>query len=260
MIDDRELLSFRQSYYEILGTLFRREPSGDLLQQLATGIEERTLAARNLHPLLGAGWEEIEGFLKKAPAESLADTVADEYTRLFIGPHGPEINPYESYYLTGHLLDRPLADVRAFLKSAGLEKLEEYPEPEDFLAFELDVMRWLIGKQATATDPQEQTRGFHLQSDFLKEHLLVWAPACGRDIERAAGANFYRFAAKILQGFLALEPSFLREWGFATATSLDAARLRYASHRTWKGPTFDPSRENDPSREKPGDPSSENQE
>jgi TorA maturation chaperone TorD len=260
MIDDRELLSFRQSYYEILGTLFRREPSGDLLQQLATGIEERTLAARNLHPLLGAGWEEIEGFLKKAPAESLADTVADEYTRLFIGPHGPEINPYESYYLTGHLLDRPLADVRAFLKSAGLEKLEEYPEPEDFLAFELDVMRWLIGKQATATDPQEQTRGFHLQSDFLKEHLLVWAPACGRDIERAAGANFYRFAAKILQGFLALESSFLREWGFATATSLDAARLRYASHRTWKGPTFDPSRENDPSREKPGDPSSENQE
>lgn len=254
MIDDRELLSFRQSYYEILGTLFRREPSGDLLQQLATGIEERTVAARNLHPLLGAGWEEIEGFLKKAPAESLADTVADEYTRLFIGPHGPEVNPYESYYLTGHLLDRPLADVRAFLKSAGLEKLEEYPEPEDFLAFELDVMRWLIGKQATATDPQEQTRVFHLQSDFLKEHLLVWAPACGRDIERAAGANFYRFAAKILQGFLALESSFLREWGFATATSLDAARLRYASHRTWKGPTFDPS------REKPGDPSSENQE
>lgn len=254
MIDDRELLSFRQSYYEILGALLRREPSGDLLQQLATGIEERTVAARNLHPLLGTGWEEIEGFLKKAPAESLADTVADEYTRLFIGPHGPEVNPYESYYLTGRLLDRPLADVRTFLKSAGLEKLEEYPEPEDFLAFEMEVMRWLIEKQATAADAQDQARFFRLQSDFLKEHLLVWGPACGRDIERAEGANFYRFAAKILQGFLALELSFLRECGLDTATTLDAARLRYGTLRTWRGPTFDPT------REKPGDPSSENQE
>ena len=254
MIDDRELLSFRQSYYEILGALFRREPSRELLQHLANGIEERTKAARNLHPLLGAGWDEIDRFLRDTSPESLAETIADEYTRLFVGPHGPAINPYESFYLTGCLLDRPLADVRAFLKSAGIEKLEEYPEPEDFLAFELDVMSWLIGKQATATDPQEQTRVFHLQSDFLNEHLLVWAPACGRDIERAAGANFYRFAAKILQGFLALESSFLRELGFATATSLDAVRLRYASHRTWKGPTFDPSREN------PRDPSSENQE
>ena len=253
MIDDRELMSFRQSYYEVLGALFRREPSSELLHQLANGIAERTVAARSLHPLLGAGWKAIEHFLRDASPESLAETIADEYTRLFIGPHGPEVNPYESFYLTGRLLDRPLADVRAFLKSAGIEKLEEYPEPEDFLAFEMEVMRWLIGKQASATDPQEQTRFFRLQSDFLKEHLLVWGPACGRDIERAGGANFYRFAAKILQGFLALELSFLREWGLDTATTLDAARLRYAALRTWKGPTFDPS------REKPEDPSSENQ-
>jgi hypothetical protein len=38
MIDDRELLSFRQSYYQILGIFFRREPSDAVLQQLARGI------------------------------------------------------------------------------------------------------------------------------------------------------------------------------------------------------------------------------
>jgi TorA maturation chaperone TorD len=239
MIDDPELLSFRQSYYEVLGALFRKEPSGELLQQLASGIEERTQAARNLHPILGAGWEEIERFLKNTPAESLTEAVADEYTRLFIGPHGVEINPYESFYLTGRLLDRPLAEVRTFLKSAGIEKLEEYPEPEDFLAFEMEVMRWLIEKQARATDPQEQTRFFRLQSDFLKEHLLVWGPACGRDIERAGGANFYRSAAKIVQGFLALELSFLRDWGLDKVSSLEEARQRHGAVPAWKGPTFD---------------------
>ena len=243
MIHDRELLSFRQSYYEVLAALFRREPSGELLQQLAQGIGERTQAARNLHPLLGAGWEEIERFLTDTPSESLAETVADEYTRLFIGPHGPEVNPYESFYLTGRLLDRPLAGVRTFLKSAGIEKLDEYPEPEDFLAFEMEVMRWLIGKQSAATDPQEETRFVRLQADFLKEHLLVWVPTCAQDIERAESAKFYRFAAKILQGFLALELNFFREWGVDKVATLGDARLRYGTFRTWKGPTFDASGE-----------------
>jgi TorA maturation chaperone TorD len=243
MIHDRELLSFRHSYYEFLGAFFRQEPSGELLRQLADGIAERTAAARHLHPLLGAGWAEIERWLKHTPADESAKAVADEYTRLFIGPHGPTINPYESFYLTGRLLDRPLAEVRTFLKSAGIEKLEEYSEPEDFLAFEMEVMRWLIGKQAMAADPDEQERFFRLQANFLKEHLLVWAPACGGDIERSADANFYRCAAKILQGFLALEADLFREAGLGQVANLDLARLRYGTFPTWKGPVFDASGE-----------------
>jgi TorA maturation chaperone TorD len=239
MNPDLELHSFRQGYYELLVALFRSEPSSALLQQLANGIRERTQAARNLHPLLGQGWEEIERFLTNIPSESLAETVSDEYTRLFIGPHGPVINPYESFYLTGRLLDRPLADVRTFLKTIGIEKLEEYPEPEDFLAFQLEVMRWLIGKQMAAMDPQEKTRFLSLQSDFLKQHLLVWSPACAQDIERAKSAEFYRPVAKILRGFLEVELNLFGQWGLDKVVSLDEARQRYGAFRTWKGPTFD---------------------
>jgi TorA maturation chaperone TorD len=242
MIDDHALLTFRRSYYEVMAALFRGEPSAELVQQLADGIGERILAARNVDPLLGAGWEELARFLRETPEENLAGAVADEYTRLFIGPHGPEINPYESFYLTGHLLDRPLAEVRSFLKIAGIEKLEEYPEPEDFLAFELEVMRWLIEKQAAATDSQQQAHMVRLQLDFLRDHLLVWGPSCAQDIERAAGANFYRFAGKILQAFLMLELSFLREWGLDSVQTLDVVRQRYQNFAAWKGPTFDPDR------------------
>jgi TorA maturation chaperone TorD len=241
MIHDRELLSFRQSYYEMLGALFRSEPSGELLQQLMNGIRERAQAARNLHPLLGKGWEEMERFFAETPNEGRAEAVADEYTRLFIGPHGPEVNPYESFYLTGRLLDRPLADVRAFLKPVGIEKLEQYPEPEDFLAFELEVMRWLIAKQLAATDEQEEGRFLRLQSEFLSEHLLVWGPACAEQIEGAVGAKFYCSTAKILRGFLELELNFLREWGLDKVPSLATARQRYGALPIWKGPTFEPS-------------------
>jgi TorA maturation chaperone TorD len=238
MIPDPEH-SFRRDYYELLVALFRKEPAAELLQQLGKGIRERTQAARNLHPLLGQGWEEIKHFLAAMPSENLPETVSDEYTRLFIGPHGPVVNPYESFYLTGRMLERPLADIRTFLKAAGIQKLEEDPEPEDWLAFELEVMRWLIGKQLTAADSQEETRFLGLQSDFLKEHLLVWGPACARDIERATGARFYRSLAKILQGFLELELNFFRRRGLDKIASLDATRQRYGAVPTWKGPTFD---------------------
>jgi TorA maturation chaperone TorD len=170
----------------------------------------------------------------------LAGIVADEYTRLFIGPQAPAINPYESFYITGRLLDRPLADVRTFLRTAGIEKLEEYPEPEDFIAVELEVMRWLIEKQRAAKDPEERPRFARLQVDFLRDHLLVWAPVCGHDIERAEGADFYCFAGKLLQAFLALERNFLREWGLDKVQTLDTARQRYRAFATWQGPTFDP--------------------
>lgn len=239
MIHDRELLSFRQSYYEVLGALFRREPSGELLQWLTCGIAERAQAARNLHPLLGAGWQDIERLLETTTAERLAEAVADEYTQLFIGPLNPKVNPYESFYLTGGLFDRPLADVRTFLKSAGIERREGYPEPEDFLAFEMELMRWLIEKQAGATDPAEQDRFFRLQADFLKEHLLVWGPACAQDIGLAEGAKFYQSAAKILQGFLELERNFFGEWNVDKVLSVEAARRRYGAVPAWRGPTFD---------------------
>ena len=239
MIDDRELLSFRQSYYHVLGALFRKEPSGELLRQLAGEISARARAARNLHPLLGAGWEGIERFVADTPPDQLADNVAEEYVRLFIGPLAAAVNPYESFYLTGRLLDRPLANVRTFLRSVGIEKLPEYSEPEDFLAVELEVMRWLIGKQMAAAEPNDERRWIELQADFLKEHLLVWGPACAKDIERAECAKFYRSAAKILQGFLELELSAFREWGVDQVSSLEEARRRHGVMPTWKGPTLD---------------------
>ena len=61
----------------MLVALFRTEPTAELLQQLSNGIEERTQGARNLHPLLGQGWEEIQRFLTNTPYQSLAETVSD---------------------------------------------------------------------------------------------------------------------------------------------------------------------------------------
>lgn len=239
MIGDRDLLAFRKGYYDLFVSLLWQEPAGEFVTGLGEGIEERIKGARNLHPLLGEGWEEIGSFLEGVPPEQLGQTVADEYTRLFIGPREPEVTPYESFYLTGRLLDRPLAVVRAFLKEIGIEKQEGYSEPEDFLAFELEVMRRLIHRQGSAPDPDGEVRWVNSQATFLKEHLLVWGPAPARDLAGAKGAVFYRGVAKLLQGFLELERDLFKAWGEGEVRSLDEARQSFAQRREWKGPLFD---------------------
>ncbi|MBI4241277.1 MAG: molecular chaperone TorD family protein [Candidatus Rokubacteria bacterium] len=243
MIGDRELLEFRRGYYDLFVSLLWKEPAGALLTGLAEGMDGRMEGARNLHPLLGEGWGEIARILDGADRTRLPEMVGDEYTRLFIGPPEPEVNLYESYYLAGRLFDRPLAGLRAFLGAIGLEKEAGYAEPEDFLAFELEIMRRLIARQASASDPDEETRGITLQAAFLKQHLLVWAPSAAKDLLEAKGAHFYRGVARLLQGFLELERDLFNGWGPTQIASLDEARRTLAQAGTWRGPLFDPSAE-----------------
>lgn len=241
MVGDRDLLAFRQGYYHLFVSLLWKEPAAQLLAGLAGGIQDRIQGAGNLHPLLGQGWEEIQRFLETTPPERLGETVADEYTRLFIGPGGPEVNPYESFYLTGRVLDRPLAILRTHLKTMGIEKQESYAEPEDFLAFELEIVRRLIQRQRSAPDPDEEVRWLNAQATFLKQHLLVWASAAARDLAAAQGAMFYMGVGKLLQGFLDLERDLFKGWGEETLRSLKEARQSFAGSGEWKGPLFDAS-------------------
>lgn len=246
MIGDRDLLAFRQGYYDLFVSLLWKEPAGELLAALGEGIEARIEAGRHLHPLLGGGWEAIAHFLDGADRGTLAESVGDEYTRLFLGPRGPEVNPYESFYLTGRLLNRPLAVVRSFLKEIGIAKQEGYAEPEDFLAFELEVVSRLIGRQRAAADPEAEVQALNLQAAFLKRHLLVWGPAAGNDLSEAKGAVFYRGVGRLLGGFLELERDLFKGWGPEELRSLDEARQSLARAREWQGPLLDFPAETDP--------------
>lgn len=236
MLKDKELTQFRQTYYGLLVRIWLKEPVAEFIAALHEDITGRIDAARLVHPLMGEGWRVIQN----AMARQTPEEIADEFTRLFLGPFAPKVNPYECYYLTGRFYTAPLVTLRSFLKRLGLEKQgDEFREPEDILAFELEVMRWLIGKQMTAGHPEEEERWLQLQTEFLKDHLLVWAPTCAQDIENAEGAEFYRGAAMILRGFLEIERTLFRDLGLDKVASLDEVRRRYGAITTWKGPTFD---------------------
>jgi TorA maturation chaperone TorD len=236
LVGDRELAGFRRRYYDLLVSLLWREPAAALLEALATDAAARGRAARRVEPRLAEGWTEIGAFLADAGADA-AEVVGDEYVRLFIGPVGPEVNLYESWYLTGRVFDRPLAEVRRFLEHAGIEKDAGYTEPEDFIAFELEVMRTLLGRQERAGD--DERSAVDLQNAFMKRHALVWMPEAARDLGAAKGARFYRGVALLLAGFLQTELDLFREWSDDEVLDLAEARERHGRKPLWRGPLAD---------------------
>lgn len=239
MVGDPELRHFRLGYYAVLVALLWREPAPATVAALASGAGERAAAAAALHPALGAGWAAIAESLAATPAADVADRLAEEYTRLFVGPPSPRVNLYESYYLTGRVLDRPLADVRQFLAAVGIARDEGYAEPEDFVAFELEVMRRLVERQAAAPDRRAETRAVEDQIAFLTRHLLVWAPAAAGDLARAAGTGVYWGVGRLLEGFLDLEKDMVTGPSGEPIESVDDARRRYAGSGVWRGPVLD---------------------
>jgi TorA maturation chaperone TorD len=226
---DDGLSEFRRSYYGLLVSLLWREPGWALLEALATEAPARSRPSRRVEPRLAEGWTAIGAFLQQE-GRGAAEVVGDEYLRLFVGPASPEVNLYESWYLTGRVFDRPLADVRTFLSRAGIEKDPAYSEPEDFIAFELETMRTLVSRPAGSLD---------LENEFLKRHLLVWAPAAARDLGAAPSSRFYRGVALLLEGFLQTELELCRSWGDDEVLDLAERRELHGRSKIWRGPLVD---------------------
>jgi TorA maturation chaperone TorD len=238
VIGDPDLLAFRLGYYDLFVGLLWREPAAGLVAALGQGSDERIRAARVVEPGLGEGWEAFAR-LAVGPPTPLAEVAVTEYTRLFLGPGAPEMSLYESHYLTGRLFDRPLAAVRASLEELGIEKDPAYPEPEDFLAFEIEAVRTLLRRQETAPDRDSQTRAADGQAMFLKRHLLVWGPTAAGDLAQARDAPFYQAVGTLLRGFLALELRLVRDWGPEELRTLDAMRQQFARRSEYRGPLFE---------------------
>jgi TorA maturation chaperone TorD len=169
---------------------------------LATFTEQAsrvTLTSRAFrNEQLGAFCEELAtlcGMEMVLPMNTGAEAVEREFFTLFIGVGRGEILPYASYYLTGFLHERPLADLRGDLRQLGIAKAEGVSEPEDHLAFLAETYAGLL---AGAFGP-----GPDAALPFFARHIRPWAARCFTDLEAASGAEFYRAVGRL--GRLAVE-------------------------------------------------------
>lgn len=180
----------RAQIYTLLARLLVAPPDGDALGQLA-GLEGDDTALGRAFTALG-----------RAAAKADAKAVEREYFALFIGVGRGELLPFASFYLTGFLNERPLAELRGDLAAMGLARAEGRFEPEDHIATLCEVMAQLASGEADAAALGCGAQG---EAGFFARHLEPWAGMFFDDLDRASGSDFYRHVAAIGAAFMAIE-------------------------------------------------------
>ncbi|UUX52027.1 molecular chaperone TorD family protein [Nisaea acidiphila] len=131
----------------------------------------------------------------------------DEFHQLFYGVGRGELVPHGSFYLTGFLNEKPLADLRDDLARLGVARADDVKEPEDHIAALCDVMAGMIrGDFGPAC---------HLdrQAEFFDKHLAPWAEKFFEDLEGAKASVLYMPLGSIGRQFMAIEGESFRMLG-----------------------------------------------
>ena len=181
----------RSGAYALLAALMAAPPKRELLEQVAA------IDASGSEPdsRFGPAWRSLrEAALAATPGE-----LDDEYHALFIGLGRGELMPYGSWYVTGFMMDKPLAVLRRDLAQLGFQRSDRVFETEDHACALLEVMAMLI----------TEAQGLGSQRLFFSQHIEPWMGSFFRDLRDAKSASFYRAVGEFGTRFMDFEREYL---------------------------------------------------
>jgi len=191
-LDDQTQV-IRASVYELLGRLLAREPTEETIQSLRDIGDVDASEGQ-----LAMGWQ----LMKQAAQKTDLQSVHDEYFSLLIGVGRGELVPFGSWYITGFLMEKPVAVLRADLDRLGIERQDGVAESEDHIAALCDAMALIIrnsGEIPLAT-----------QQAFFHDHLAPWVQRFFSDMQNARSAHFYRSVGFFGESFFDFEQQLLQ--------------------------------------------------
>ncbi len=181
----------RADTYRLLGRLLGAPPDDATLALLATAP---TTEDQNL---LAVAWR----MLAMAAARARPDQVVTEYESLFIGLGRGELVPYASWYLTGYLMEKPLAELRSDLLALGFERHSDVVEPEDHAAALCETMALLA--------EGDDLDALQTQARFFDSYIAPWMARFFRDMQATASARFYRAVGQLGEQFIDADQRYL---------------------------------------------------
>lgn len=172
-IDINEEDRLRADMYNFLGLLLSGPPSKDTLKktEALTGDDSAIGEAINA--------------MARVTKSMRPSAVESEFTALFIGLGRGELLPYISFYLTGFLNEKPLAQLRKDMVGLRISRAPNVFEPEDNIASLLEMMGGMI------TGRFGQVASMQAQTTFFNKHIGSWADHFFSDLEAAKSSVFY---------------------------------------------------------------------
>ncbi|MGR3565402.1 MAG: TorD/DmsD family molecular chaperone [Heliomarina sp.] len=187
MIEIPEEDRMRADLYDFLGLLLARPPSQTVLTRTAALSGDDTALGQSI-----SGLARVAHVTKPAAAER-------EFNALFIGLGRGELLPYASYYLTGFLNEKPLAQLRSDMAARGITRAPNVYEPEDNIASLMEMMGGMIAGRFG------QPAGLATQQEFWNRHIGPWAAHFFADLEAAKNSVFYASVGAIGRNYMEIE-------------------------------------------------------
>jgi TorA maturation chaperone TorD len=181
----------RADTYRVLGRLLAAPPDAATLGLFAHS------PVSNEDSLLAVAWR----MLAMSAGRATAEEVADEYQTLFIGLGRGELVPFGSWYLTGFLMEQPLARLRADMQKLGFEREAGVAEPEDHAAALCEMMALLAEEGGPGS--------LSAQAAFFETHIGPWMTRLFRDMQEASSARFYRAVGQLGEQFINTDQRYL---------------------------------------------------
>ncbi|WP_209504174.1 MULTISPECIES: molecular chaperone TorD family protein [unclassified Ruegeria] len=177
----------RADFYNFLGLLLAGPPDQMLLDQMAGLVGDDTDLGKAVQSMA-----RVAKVTKPAAAER-------EFNALFIGLGRGELLPYASFYLTGFLNEKPLAQLRNDMAVRGITRAQNVFEPEDNIASLMEMMAGMIvgrfGGPASLDD----------QKAFWSKHIGPWATHFYSDLEAAENSVLYASVGTAGRVFMEIE-------------------------------------------------------
>lgn len=184
----------RADLYLLIAHLFVAPPQTRLLSGIAAADDIAAHAETDTP--LALAWRGLQAACAVTPALS----AQQEYRALFEAVEMPNVPLQGSWYLSGRLNERPLAEVRNDLAELGLSRLQSAKETEDHVSALAETMHILIVEAGI-----EAGQKLERQRRFFTRHLQPWYVALADRIEGVPEAGFYRIAASLVRAFFDAE-------------------------------------------------------
>ena len=178
----------RADQYQLLAGFLAAPPEAGLLQVASAFAGDDTEYGRALAELADRAGRTTPGAASR------------EYHDLFIGIGRGELIPYASYYRTGFLNEKPLAQLRGDMARLGIARAETVKEPEDHISALCEMMAGLIDGRV-----REPPLDLAAQRTFFDSHLAPWAPLFFEDLEKARSAWLYAPLGTLGRVFMGIE-------------------------------------------------------
>ena len=182
----------RADLYGLIARLFQLPPDQELLDQIAATADQHD--ATDEAPLAKV-WMDVVEVAKNNPAKAWHE----EFDLNFISIGKPNVVLNGSFYMAGHLNEKPLVNIRRALQEFGLEAAEEITETEDHISALCEVMRYLIAGEDV------EVSNLTNQRVFFNEHIRPWYDELCDAIEGIPEMHLYRPVAALTREFLGIE-------------------------------------------------------